>query len=472
MENNEYLIVDGFDREYEIQDLLPCSLAAELLNEISSSVTAAIVKPDGSAYYGGISFGKDQFAGLCSKENNGCLTASVSRRALTAFPIIHELETIGLLVLLHTDDSTSSREQLRTFGSFAIRAVQQVITLMYRYKMTAGLHGQVVEESYLRLKEKAAALKRSEEKYRLLAENLEIEVENKTREIKEAQLLMLQQEKMASIGQLAAGMAHEINNPIGFVISNLSTLKSSTKDMAALIDLYDQLAKQIEAQTVHGNGETPTKKKLLKIETLRKQTDIEFIMEDTVDLISESLEGAKRVKDIVQNLRNFTHPGIETVETTNINDCLEATLAVLSNLYAPDIEIDRQFGQIPNITCNIREINLVFFNILKNAFQAVKKSGRITIRTDHDGDSVRVSFTDTGEGIEKEHLGRIFDPFFTTRQVGDGAGLGLTQAYNAVQSYGGVIKVESAKGAGSTFIVNMPINYEKYMISTGRLVNF
>lgn len=458
MEHIEYLITDSFDKEYGIQELLPDSFAEELLNGLSDGVAAAVVKPDGSAYFGDISFSKDLFSALCSRKNKNCYTASVARGAMTAFPITHELETIGFLVLLHKDDSSSSRELLMTLGGFAIRAIQKIITLMYRYKMTAGLHGQVVEESYLRLKKKTAALVRSEEKYRRLAENLEVEVENKTREIKDAQLLMLQQEKLASIGQLAAGMAHEINNPIGFVISNLSTLKSSTKDMARLIDLYDQLAGQIGGENLLEIKEKSCRPKLLEIENLRKQTDIEFVIEDTADLINESLEGAKRVKDIVQNLRNFTHPGIETIESANINDCLEATLAVLSNLCAPDIEIDRRYGQqLPNMSCNIREINQVFFNILKNAFQAVKKSGRITIRTGYDGDSVIVRFTDTGEGIEKEHLGRIFDPFFTTREVGEGAGLGLTQAYNAIRSYGGVINVESTKGTGSTFTVKIPI---------------
>lgn len=467
MENNEHLHSDDFDREYGIRDLLPRSLAAELLDEISDTIKAAVVERDGELVYGNINISKQQLDVSGNRKDPVFLTGPTSQEALLIFPIVHELETIGFLVLQIKDGGIDAKAQIMALGRLASRSVQQVIRLMYSYKMTAGLHCQVVEDSYSKLTEKAEALQLSEEKYRKLAESLETEVENKAREIKETHVVMLQQEKMASIGQLAAGMAHEINNPIGFVVSNLNTLQTNTHDMGRLIDLYQQLTAVISTAT----DDTSIVGKLTEIEQARTLMDIDFIVEDTTDLIEESLDGAKRVRDIVQNLREFTHPGIETVETANINDCLETTLSILNDcMPVQEVEVDRQFGHIPNISCNIREINQVFFNIIKNAFQAVKDGGRITIQTGSDADSLIVRIIDTGSGIDKKYLGKIFDPFFTTRGVGNGVGLGLTQAYNTIQSHNGIITVESSAGKGSTFAITFPVHGNHGGRVSGRLV--
>jgi signal transduction histidine kinase len=272
---------------------------------------------------------------------------------------------------------------------------------------------------------------------------------------------MLQQEKLASIGQLAAGMAHEINNPVGFVISNLNTLKENARDIVALMECYQRLADLVETDGSPGEGVAD---QLAVIESLRQRVDIDFIIKDTDCLVAESLEGAKRVQHIVQNLRDFTHPGVDAPEGVDLNNCLDTTLILLSKQLPQTVSFRRDYGVLPPLTCHLREMNQALFNILKNAVQAVAKDddgdgdGEITIRTRADKDVLRISISDNGQGMPPETAGRVFDPFFTTREVGSGAGLGLTQAYNSVRSHGGQIEVQSRVGAGSTFIVILPLN--------------
>ena len=252
-------------------------------------------------------------------------------------------------------------------------------------------------------------------------------------------------------------MAHEINNPVGFIISNLSTLKTSSKELAILIAHYRRLTDLLEVKSTDSGNVPRINQQIATIARLIKEMDLDFVIQDTDSLIDESLDGAKRVKIIVQNLRDFTHPSIDITESTDFNNCLETTVAVLSNYARPKVKITRQYGKIPTVTCYLREMNQVFFNILKNAFQAVDGQGEITISTIRDDDAVLVRISDTGPGIEKSHLGRIFDPFFTTREVGSGTGLGLFHAYSTVKALGGTISVESNNGEGSTFTVKIPV---------------
>ncbi len=467
IDTSDHIEVEEFDREYGLEDLLPVSLARELLAEIDGHCTACLILSDGTIYYDGGSGQPDYASYLKHRQKTTPMDPEVfseGRRRGIIVDLVHELETIGFLILEISQASPDADERLLTLGRFVVRLINRMINLNYRNRMTSGLHGQVVADTYENLKEKAAALALSEEKYRNLAENLEIEVERKTREIKATQLRMLQQEKMASIGQLAAGMAHEINNPVGFVISNLNTLKTNAADMATLIGNYRRLTALLDGKRAGDRTARKIMAQMVAIDRLTNDLDLDFVITDTDDLIDESLDGAKRIKIIVQNLRDFTHPSIETAEGTAINDCLDTTLAMLSSYTLPDVSVNRHYGEIPLVTCHVREINQVFFNILKNAFQAVGDRGKIDIHTASDGDAVKVSIADTGPGIEKRHLGKIFDPFFTTREVGDGTGLGLFQAYSTVNTHGGTITVDSTRGRGSTFVVRLPI-------SRGRQVN-
>jgi signal transduction histidine kinase len=458
MDCHIHIEVEEFDREYGLSDLLPEALAAELLKGFDAHVPTAIVIPDGSRYYGGLILPAEKAAAVrqvfLAKQADFCPCLSDKGPAL-AFALDHELETIAYLLIGQAKDAVPD-DRVLTMGRLAARAINRLIYLNYKNLMAASLHGQVVTESYASLKEKAEQLQRSEEKYRLLAENLEVEVQKKTREIKEAQLNMLQQEKLAAIGQLAAGMAHEINNPIGFVISNLNTLMQNSTETARVLQQYRQLGQVLSHPQSTGATAGTIRELVVGIEKLCAKMDLDFKLKDTCDLIQESLAGAERVKNIVRNLCDFTHPSIETPEAIDINACLEVTLSILSGQIPQDVKIVKGFQKIPAMRGHLREINQVFFNLLRNALQAVGAKGVIRIATRSLDGQIEISIQDNGAGIKKADLPRIFDPFFTTRQVGSGVGLGLNLTYNIVQKHGGRIVVDSVEGQGSTFIVHLP----------------
>ncbi|MEJ2642455.1 MAG: ATP-binding protein, partial [Desulfosarcinaceae bacterium] len=227
--------------------------------------------------------------------------------------------------------------------------------------------------------------------------------------------------------------------------------------ICGLLLQYQQLADLLASTQPAPEKDRQIRRKLSGIDRLRAAIDIDFVIEDIRDLIGESLDGAKRVKDIVQSLQAFTHPSVENAESADLNQCLDTTLAVLATQLAASIKIQRDYKSLPPLKCHVRDINQAFFNILKNAIQAVDEAGEITIRTRPVDDEVLVSITDDGVGIEAGNLGRLFDPFFTTREVGAGAGLGLTQAYNTIRSHGGEITVKSGPGEGTAVTVKLPI---------------
>jgi signal transduction histidine kinase len=455
---NEFIETEEFDREYTLEDLLPQSVLADLFSDLPDGIIAAVHAAGGKPYFGEPPYGRDlrNLMRSCEKDAIEPIRFGEGPTPGFVFRLTHELETIGFLAMAAGSASIGETE-LALVGRIAARAVNRIINLHCQHRMTASLHGQVVTESYKSLKKKADQLARSEEKYRLLAENLEVEVARKTQEIRDTQVFLLQQEKMASIGQLAAGMAHEINNPVGFVVSNLHTLKSNTEDLCGLLRQYQQLTDLMTMEPLGSEKAGQIKAKLSDIDRLRASIDIDFVVEDTNDLIKESLDGAQRVKDIVQSLQKFTHPSVENAESADLNQCLDTTLDVLASQIAAHIDIHRDYAPLPPLKCRMRDINQAFFNILKNAIQAVDTAGEIMIRTRRLNDEVVVSITDNGIGVEAGNLGRLFDPFFTTREVGAGAGLGLTQAYNTIKSHGGEISVQSAPGEGSTFTVNLPL---------------
>jgi signal transduction histidine kinase len=455
---NEFIEAENFDREYTLHDLLPSSVLADLFSDLSDTLCATVLDVGGEPYFGRPPVGFDIPHLIRFRESDLFEPISLDKGTTTGFlfRLTHELETIGFLSVLSGSERIGKAE-LALMGRMATRAVNRIIYLNYQHRMTASLHGQVVTESYKSLERKAEQLAQSEEKYRLLAQNLEIEVARKTQKIRDTEVFLLQQEKMAAVGQLAAGMAHEINNPVGFMISNLHTLKNNSDELCALILHYQKLADLIEMERPGASNPGQMKERLSNINRLRASFDIDFVLEDTQDLIRESLDGATRVKDIVQSLQNFTHPGVENTEHADLNQCLDTTLSVLSNQLAANIVIQRDYTPLPPLKCHVRDINQAFFNILKNAIQAVEAKGEIKIRTRQVDDRVVVCIADNGVGIDAGNLGRLFDPFFTTREVGAGAGLGLTQAYNTARSHGGEITVKSTPGVGSTVTVKLPI---------------
>ena len=265
--------------------------------------------------------------------------------------------------------------------------------------------------------------------------------------LQETQNQLLQSEKMASIGQLAAGVAHEINNPIGYVKSNLNALQKYLNTLLQLLDRYDQKAGQLSTAGVD----------LSDIERAKREADIDFLRDDIKTLLSESAEGVERVQRIVQDLKDFSHVDQAEWKQADINKGLSSTLNIVANELKYKAEVVRDFGDIAPIECLPQQLNQVFMNILVNAAQAIDDHGTITIRTRPTPDGgVQIEISDTGRGIPAEQLNRIFDPFYTTKGIGEGTGLGLSIAYGIVSKHQGRIEVESTVGKGTTFRITLP----------------
>ena len=266
-------------------------------------------------------------------------------------------------------------------------------------------------------------------------------------QLQEAQSHLLQSEKMASIGQLAAGVAHEINNPIGYVYSNLGTLEKYVQDLFRMLDKYEQSEAVISDAEVKAG-----------LQAARKSLDIAFLKEDLGSLMSESRDGITRVKNIVQNLKDFSHvDAADEWQFADLHAGINSTLNIVNNEIKYKAEVVMQLGDIPNVECLPSQLNQVFMNLLVNASHAIEERGLITVRSGTQGDSVWVEVEDTGKGISPENIKKIFDPFFTTKPIGKGTGLGLSLSYGIIQKHHGNIDVTSSIGKGTTFRVTLPV---------------
>ncbi|MFZ1986543.1 MAG: ATP-binding protein [Desulfatitalea sp.] len=269
---------------------------------------------------------------------------------------------------------------------------------------------------------------------------------------------LMQSLKMASIGQLAAGVAHEINNPTGFVSSNLKTLGDYQQGLKELIAEYQALKTAVKATAEQDGGVSG---RIEKIEAMEAEMDLTYILDDLHALIAESREGTERIKRIVEDLKCFAHPGQDKVQETDINAGLASTLNIVNNELKYKATVIREFGDLPILSANPQQLNQVFANILVNAAQAIADQGEIRVRTQHAGDFVEIQISDTGCGIPPENLEKIFDPFFTTKAVGKGTGLGMNIAYNIIKKHRGDIAVRSRVGEGTTFTIRLPVGGEE-----------
>jgi len=260
--------------------------------------------------------------------------------------------------------------------------------------------------------------------------------------LENAQNQLMQSEKLAAIGQLAAGVAHEINNPIGFVTSNFGTLKTYAGHLLAIIDAYE--------------GGTAS-----SLEQARHDADLDFLREDLPILIKESQEGLGRVTKIVQDLKDYSRVNDAGRQLADLNAGMESTLNVVWNELKYKAEVVRDLSDIPPVDCIPAQINQVFTNLLINAAQAIPERGKISIRSWLDGDMVCVEVEDTGLGMAEEVRRRIFEPFFTTKPVGKGTGLGLSISYDiVVKKHGGRLEVTSELGKGSCFRICLPREFK------------
>ena len=345
-------------------------------------------------------------------------------------PLVHDLETAGYLETAAADEAQ-------------VRAAANLLELFMqsgaRYFMASEMHIEVVKADYEELQRRHAALMASEARYKALAENLEERVKEQVNTIESAHRKLYQAEKLASIGQLASGVAHEINNPIGFIRSNLGTAQS-------YVQKFRSMAGQIKSS---GNA---------ALAGAWQAADLDFVLEDFPSLLQESVEGADRVARIVSDLKGFSNVDQAEEEVVDLNDCIRSACNVAANQINSRAELKLMLGELPPLRCKVGHLSQVFLNLLLNAAQAMEKRGEIRIQSSIENDQIVIRFSDTGCGIPAEVLPRIFDPFFTTRDVGSGTGLGLTVSRDIITDHGGSIEASSEPNTGTTFIIHLPIN--------------
>jgi signal transduction histidine kinase len=271
---------------------------------------------------------------------------------------------------------------------------------------------------------------------------------NKTlKELTQAQAQLVQSEKMASLGQLTAGVAHELNNPLNFITASIAPLQRNLEDLLNLLKKYDSVIEEKQLST--GFNE---------VTELKKELDYTLLVHETKNLLKGINEGASRSESIVKDLRTFSRMDENEFKEVNIHDGIDSTLLLLSNRIRNGITVHKNYGDLPFVECLPGKLNQVFMNILTNSLLAIEKEGNIRIETSTVDDRARISIRDNGKGMSEEVREHIFEPFFTTREVGKGTGLGLSISYSIIEEHNGTIEVLSEPGVGSEFIILLPFN--------------
>ena len=284
--------------------------------------------------------------------------------------------------------------------------------------------------------------------------------------IKTTQNQLVQSEKLASIGQLAAGVAHEINNPVGFISNNMEILRQYVADYIKVLGMGDRVKESLIRDDLPG-----AKAAAGEMVKMEKEMDLEYIINDSRALLQHNIRGIERIQKIVMDLRTFARDGQDEIEHARIEDVIESILGIMGNEIKYKARIEKDYGETPPVPCNPQRMGQVFLNLIVNALQAlpdhaspaggrqagIEGMGTIAIKTYRQGEFVCGDVSDTGKGIEEKNLSKIFDPFFTTKTVGQGTGLGLSVSYEIVKKHGGDIKVKSKIGSGTTFTVMLPL---------------
>jgi len=298
-------------------------------------------------------------------------------------------------------------------------------------------------------------LLRNARRYKEDLENRNIELAQRKTELERLQAQLVHNEKMASLGQLAAGVAHELNNPAGFIFSNMMLLPDYIAGVERVLSAYAELSLPADAAA--------------HINEIKHDVNYDNILSDVTSIASDSYKGAERIRDVVQNLRLFSRLDEAEFKQVDLHEGIDSTLRLLSKYYSsPFISLKRDYGHLPPVNCYAGQLNQVWMNLLINAAQAIGEvEGEVRIKTRCERETVIASISDTGKGIALEHLQKIFDPFFTTKPVGEGTGLGLSITHGIVERHCGTIEVESIPGQGATFTVTIPVNAKS--IKTGRV---
>lgn len=398
---------DAFDRELSLRELLGAFASERLSRHLA-------------ALLGGFR--------LSDEKNQTVLESGSVAADAPTIDVMLDIEPVGRL------QAAVNIETLKAAADLVAILLQSQL----RYHMASRLHEEQVSHDYQRLQKEHAALLKSELKYRTLAAELEARVQEQVETLKTAERQLYQAEKLASVGQLAAGVAHEINNPIGFIRSNLTSASAYVKDISGL-----------RAAIASGDAK--------KIAGAWKAADMDFLLEDFQSLLQESIAGADRVARIVSDLKGFSSIDHGKEERIDLNESVRTVCNVAGSRIQQKAQLVLELGELPALQCQPGHINDVLLAMLFNAAQAVGEGGEIRISTAVEGGDICVRISDNGCGIAPENLSRIFDPFFTTREVGAGTGLGLTVCRDIVRAHGGRIKVESRVGAGTTFTIHLPL---------------
>jgi signal transduction histidine kinase len=375
---------------------------------------------------------------------------------------IQAIQRLNLFLKLQMEMALSMEKSKEYFARMAFATALILLLLAWLIIMRIARHAQEsLIESNRQLSERTEQLTelthtlddKVHERTRSLAVAL-TQLQKAHQDLKDVQTQLLQSEKFSAIGQLAAGIAHEINNPIGFINSNLQTLGQYVAHYTQLLGILNKLEKALKdkdkeraAQVVHS------------WEKLRAETNFAFIDDDIVNLIKESRDGAEKIRKIILDLRTFASPDKGVMDSVNFEALVESVLNIVWNELKYKAEIKKDYGDVPFIACNPQAIGQVLVNLLINAAQAIRDHGTITIRTYVKGDYVFMDIIDTGCGIPPENITKIFDPFFTTKPPGQGVGLGLSLSYDIIRKHGGKLTFTSQVGKGTTFTVMLPVAY-------------
>ncbi len=406
----ETLPLRQFDRDYDIHELLK-SIDGDNLYENLSLILHGQVRLldlDGGLVFGEITPG-----------------AEVQR-----CEIITQLEPIAYIEAATDHDLRATTALLG-----------QLLRSAERYLMASELHLEAVQSDYEKLQSEHDALIDSEARYRDLAENLEQRVQQQVEVIENRQRQLLQSEKLASVGQLAAGVAHEINNPLGFILNNLNSAQEYIEEINSFIDL----AKSDASRDV--------------VVAKCKEQELDFILDDFKALLGESIDGAKRVARIVSDLKDFSNMDSGEERAIDLNAEIASAVNIARTNVSERVTISVTFNPLPLLTCCPGHVRQLLINMLLNSIAAVDdQTGVIEVTSHHSTNEIIVVIKDNGCGISEEILPKIFDPFFTTHDVGEGTGLGLTVARDVLTALRGDIEVSSIVGKGTTFTIHLPIS--------------
>jgi len=408
---NETVPFGDFDREFTLKELLSAVKTDKLLSAIKMIL------------------GDDS----CIKSDKGeVIIGKPLPEPLKCVPLRAEMEAIGFLVVNNSVDDNLL---------FSVRQLIEIILKSsIRYLMASDLHLETVQSDYALLRQKHQALVESEQRYKDLAASLEQRVSEQVKTIEQAQRQLYQAEKLASIGQLAAGVAHEINNPVGFIQSNLSTSKRYVADFTTF---SEKLKNENNLDTL--------------LQTW-KELDLDYTIDDFQKLLDESIGGAERVTKIVNDLKEFSSADHSKEEIVDINDHIRSACNIAEIEINKKTVIKQGLGILPKIKCQSGQLAQVFLNILLNAEQVISDDGVISVNSFMQDGSIIVVIIDNGPGIPDEVLKKVFDPFYTTKEVGEGTGLGLTVSRDIIMNHNGNIEIDSKVGVGTTVQIILPVN--------------